>query len=70
MQPEQLMERSKLIPNAKSFQAPREHVDDPKAGVSNLKIFFLLLVGIMVVVAVTVAVITYLNERNSRKRFY
>lgn len=64
------MERSKIIPNAKSFQAPREHVDDPKPGTSNVKIFFMLLVGMLVVVAITVALVAYLNERNSRKRFY
>ncbi|XP_055849872.1 vesicular integral-membrane protein VIP36 [Episyrphus balteatus] len=67
---EQAIERTKLIPNAKSFEPPREHKDDSKPGMSNAKIFFILLFGMLACIAVCIFAISYYKEKNSRKRFY
>lgn len=64
------MARAAIIPNAKTFEAPREHRDDPKQGMSNTKIFFILLFGMLAAVAVAIFAVSYFKERNSRKRFY
>lgn len=70
LQPGQLTERSKIIPNAKTFEPPREHKEDPKPGMSNAKIFFILLFGMLAAIAIAIFAISYFKEKNSRKRFY
>jgi len=67
---EELIQRSSLIPNAKTFEAPREHKDDPKPGMSNVKIFFILLFGMLAAIVVAIFAISYFKDKNSKKRFY
>uniref|UniRef100_A0A1A9ZLB7 L-type lectin-like domain-containing protein n=1 Tax=Glossina pallidipes TaxID=7398 RepID=A0A1A9ZLB7_GLOPL len=68
--PEMIMARANIIPNAKTFEPPREHKDDPKPSMSNAKIFFILLFGMLIAVGVAIFAISYFKEKNSRKRFY
>ncbi|XP_053690729.1 vesicular integral-membrane protein VIP36 [Sabethes cyaneus] len=66
-------DRSKIIPSAATFEAPRDHKDDPKkSDFSNLKLFLLtLLTMLIVVVLVIMAVVFYQKHlENKRKRFY
>ncbi|XP_058450946.1 vesicular integral-membrane protein VIP36 isoform X2 [Malaya genurostris] len=66
-------DRSRIVPSAASFEAPREHKDDPKhSGTSNVKIFFFILLGMLIVVALVVIGIMFYqkHQENSRKRFY
>lgn len=70
MQHEEIMRRSNIIPNAKTFEPPREHKDDPKPGMSNAKIFFILLFVVLVTAGVAIFAISYFKDRNARKRFY
>jgi len=67
---EQAQERLKIIPKASTFEPPRERHEDPKPGMSNAKIFFLLLFGMLAAVAITVFIISYYKEKNAKKRFY
>lgn len=69
-QPDQIIARANIIPNAKTFEPPREHKDDPKPSMSNTKIFFILLFGMLAAVAVAIFAISYFKEKNARKRFY
>ncbi|XP_005188615.1 vesicular integral-membrane protein VIP36 [Musca domestica] len=68
--PDQIIARANIIPNAKTFEPPREHKDDPKPSMSNTKIFFILLFGMLAAVAVAIFAISYFKEKNARKRFY
>lgn len=68
--PEQALERTKIIPKASTFEPPRERTEDPKPGMSNAKIFFLLLFGMLAAIAITIFIISYYKEKNSKKRFY
>ncbi|XP_037946320.1 vesicular integral-membrane protein VIP36 [Teleopsis dalmanni] len=68
--PDDILARSKIIPNAKSYEPPRAHKDDPKPSMSNAKIFFILLFGMLIVIAVAIFAISYFKEKNNRKRFY
>jgi len=65
--------RDDVLPVAKSFEAPREHHDDPKnTGWSGVKVFFVTL-GVLLAIAATcvIGVMVYQNhQQNSRKRFY
>ncbi|XP_062556218.1 vesicular integral-membrane protein VIP36 [Armigeres subalbatus] len=66
-------DRSRIVPSAETFDAPRDHKDDPKqGGMSNVKIFFLiLLVMLIVVVLVVIGIMFYQkHQENARKRFY
>lgn len=47
-------ERQFLTPRASKFEEPREHVSDPKTGWSNLKIFFVLMLGMISAVVLSV----------------
>ncbi|SPP82698.1 blast:Adenomatous polyposis coli protein [Drosophila guanche] len=67
---DEIMRRTNIIPNAKSFEPPREHKDDPKPGMSNAKIFFILLLVVVVAALVAIFAISYFKDRNARKRFY
>lgn len=70
LQHEEIMKRTNIIPNAKTFEPPREHREDPKPGMSNAKIFFILLFVVIVTAAVAIFAISYFKDRNARKRFY
>nr|CAG4643264.1 EOG090X07L3 [Ilyocryptus agilis] len=66
-------DRSKIEPAALSFEPPREHVDDPKpSSLGGLKLFLLMLVGVLGIFAlVVVGIIIYQKrQEQSRKRFY
>lgn len=69
-QHDEIMQRTNIIPNAKTFEPPREHKEDPKPGMSNAKIFFILLCVVIVTAAVAIFAISYFKDRNARKRFY
>lgn len=66
-------DRSMIEPAAQSFEAPREHIDDPKPqSMSGLKLFLLMLFGVLgVFVCVVMGIIFYQKQQEqSRKRFY
>ncbi|XP_028140500.1 vesicular integral-membrane protein VIP36 [Diabrotica virgifera virgifera] len=66
-------DRSKIIPSASYFEAPRDHVDDPKpSGMSGVKLFFLMLLGsIGIVTCIVLGIMFYQKQQEkSRKRFY
>ena len=66
-------DRSKLTPSSSYFESPRDHVDDPKpSSMSGVKMFFLLLLGVLGCFAcVVVGIMIYQKQQdNSRKRFY
>ncbi|XP_055384540.1 vesicular integral-membrane protein VIP36 [Condylostylus longicornis] len=67
---EKALERTKIIPKSATFEPPRERHEDPKPSMSNAKIFFLLLFGMLAAVAITVFIISYYREKNAKKRFY
>lgn len=66
------VDRTKIIPSATRFEAPRERHEDPKPGSSNVKIFFIILFTLLIVVVLVVlAKYFYENyQKNSRKRLY
>lgn len=62
---------SKITPHAEKFAEHREHVHDPPARTSGLKIFFLVLLAIIVVVAAVCGGVWYYNEQQTKRgRFY
>ncbi|CRK88215.1 CLUMA_CG001996, isoform A [Clunio marinus] len=65
-------ERADIIPRATKFEEPREHVDDPKPGWSNLKIFCMLMFGMIGAVILSIAGYMYYEkyQQNKKKRFY
>jgi len=65
-------ERVEIIPRATKFEAPRDHVEDPKPGMSNAKIFFLLLFGMIAAVVLSIAGYMWWEkyQQNKKKRFY
>jgi len=66
-------DRSKLTPSSSFFESPRDHVEDPKpSSMSGVKLFFLLLLGVLGVFAcVVIGIMIYQKQQdNSRKRFY
>lgn len=65
-------DRSQVIPRASKFEEPREHVSDPKPGWSNLKIFVIILVGMIAGVILSIAGYMYYEkyQQNKKKRFY
>ncbi|XP_034948654.1 vesicular integral-membrane protein VIP36 [Chelonus insularis] len=66
-------DRSNIIPSATFFEPPRDHVDDPKpSSLSGIKIFLLMLVASLVIIACVVIGIMFYqkHQENSRKRFY
>lgn len=66
------VDRTKFIPTATKFEPPRERHEDPKPGMSNVKIFFLILFTLLIVVVLVVAGIYFYEnyQKNSRKRLY
>ncbi|XP_071050402.1 vesicular integral-membrane protein VIP36 [Onthophagus taurus] len=66
-------DRSKITPSATFFEPPRDHVDDPKpSALSGFKLFFLMLIGAIAIVAcVVIGIMFYQKQQEqSRKRFY
>lgn len=65
-------DRAHIIPHASKFEPPREHVDDPKPGWSNLKIFCVLMLGMITAVVLSIGgYMWYENyQKNKKKRFY
>lgn len=66
-------ERTKIIPKASSFEAPREHKEDPKpSSWSNVKIFFFILFGMLICCVLAIAGYMYYEkyQTNKKKRFY
>ena len=66
-------DRSNLSPSSAYFESPRDHVDDPKpSSMSGIKLFFLLLLGVLACIAcVIVGIMIYQKQQDtSRKRFY
>ncbi|KAK9889724.1 hypothetical protein WA026_007105 [Henosepilachna vigintioctopunctata] len=66
-------DRSKVLPSAKFFEPERERVEDVKSsGWSGVKLFFIMLLGgISLVAAVVVGIMFYQKrEERSKKRFY
>uniref|UniRef100_A0A0K2SVF1 Vesicular integralmembrane protein VIP36like [Nasonia vitripennis] n=3 Tax=Lepeophtheirus salmonis TaxID=72036 RepID=A0A0K2SVF1_LEPSM len=66
-------DRSKINPSSTYFTSPRDHVDDPKpSSMSGLKIFFVLLLGLLGCFAcVVIGIMIYQKQQdNSSKRFY
>ncbi|XP_043219096.1 vesicular integral-membrane protein VIP36-like [Amphibalanus amphitrite] len=66
-------ERANVLPSASFFEAPRDHVDDPKPSMmSGFKKLFLILVGVIVVCgAIFIGGIFYVKQNeHSRKRLY
>lgn len=66
------IDRTKIIPSATKFEAPRERHEDPKPGASNVKIFFMILFTLIIVVILVVAAKYFYEnyQKNSRKRLY
>uniref|UniRef100_A0A336MAH6 CSON014351 protein n=1 Tax=Culicoides sonorensis TaxID=179676 RepID=A0A336MAH6_CULSO len=66
------VDRTKIIPSATKFEAPRERHEDPKPGASNVKIFFMILFTLIIVVVLVVAAKYFYEnyQKNSRKRLY
>ncbi|EFA10355.1 vesicular integral-membrane protein VIP36 [Tribolium castaneum] len=66
-------DRSNIVPSATFFEPPRDHVEDPKpSSLSGFKVFILMLVGSIAVVACVVLGIMFYQKHheNKRKRFY
>ncbi|GLV44360.1 uncharacterized protein CBL_10164 [Carabus blaptoides fortunei] len=66
-------DRSNILPSATYFEPPRDHVEDPKpSSLSGVKIFLLMLVGSIALVACVVIGIMFYqkHQEHSRKRFY
>ncbi|XP_060871948.1 VIP36-like protein [Metopolophium dirhodum] len=70
---EALKDRSNIIPNAKVFSPPREHIEDTKSqSWSGLKIFFIVLFVIILIAALIVGGVWYweYQQTQSHKTFY
>jgi len=65
-------DRAHIIPKASKFEEPREHVSDPKPGWSNLKIFVILMLGMISAVILSIGGYMYWEkyQQNKKKRFY
>lgn len=71
-QPRYAVDRSQIIPQAMTFEPPRERKEDKPKSMSNVKIFFMILFGMIGAVVLTIVGIMYYqkHKENSRKRFY
>jgi lectin, mannose-binding 2 len=65
-------ERVHIVPQALSFEAPRERTEDSKksSGWSNIKIFFSIMLTMLGVAAIVVGIMSYQKNQNARKRLY
>lgn len=66
---EEANSRLNIVPEATLFEPPRPRKEDPKPGMSNVAIFFIILLGMLVAIVLTVLGIMYYQKRreNSRK---
>lgn len=67
------VDRSNVLPSATFFESPRDHIEDPKpSSLSGIKIFLLMLVGSVALVAcVVLGIMFYQKQQDKRmKRFY
>lgn len=71
-QAEPLEDRSNIIPSASVFEAPREHVDDPKPSSGGFWLFLSMLLIVLALCACGVGGLAFYQKRQeqSRKRFY
>lgn len=60
--------RKSIIPSAEVFEAPRERKDDVKPGMSNVKIFFLILFGMIAAIALAIFGIMYYQKQKETSR--
>ncbi|XP_071441797.1 vesicular integral-membrane protein VIP36 isoform X1 [Hetaerina americana] len=66
-------DRSQISPSAAFFESPRDHVEDPKpSSLSGIKIFLLMMVGAIAIIACVVIGIMFYqkHQEHSRKRLY
>ncbi|KPI93706.1 Vesicular integral-membrane protein VIP36 [Papilio xuthus] len=65
-------DRSKIIPSAASFEAPRDRVDDTKPAMSGVKSFlYMMFVAIVIMVVLVLGIMWYQKrQEQSRKRLY
>lgn len=66
-------DRASILPSATFFEAPREHIDDPKPAVSSgIKTFFMMLLcALVIIVFVVIAIMVYQKRsEQNRKRLY
>jgi len=65
-------DRSHILPSATNFEPPRDHVDDPQpSSLSGFKLFLLMLVGAIAIVAcVVIGIMFYQNHQQTKKRLY
>lgn len=65
-------DRSNVQPSAASFEAPRDHIDDPTPTSPGVKIFFMFLLGAIVLIVLAVLGIMFYQKQQerSRKRLY
>nr|CAG4645582.1 EOG090X07L3 [Lynceus sp. MCZ IZ 141354] len=67
-----LENRSIIVPSALVFEPPREHVEDDKPSMPNVKLFLIMFFTVMAIIAlIVVGVMVYQNRQTqNRKRFY
>lgn len=66
-------DRSGILPSATYFEPPRDHTEDPKpSSLSGIKIFLLMMIGCIAVVACVVMGIMFYQKQqeHGRRRFY
>lgn len=66
-------DRASILPSATFFEAPREHVEDPKpAPASGIKTFFIMLLcAVLLIICVVIGIMFYQKRaEQSRKRLY
>jgi len=71
--PEKAEDRNNIEPKAEFTASPRDHVEDPApSSMSGVKLFFLMLLGVLGCIAcLVIGIMIYQNQQeNSRKRFY
>jgi len=66
-----IIDRMSIIPSAEHSAAPRERKDDIKPGTSNLKIFFMILLGmIAAIVAAVLGVMYYQKHKETSRKLW
>nr|CAG4647966.1 EOG090X07L3 [Moina brachiata] len=65
-------DRANIVPAALSFEPPREHTEDPKPSMGGIKLFLIMLVSVLGIIAlVVIGIMLYQkHQEQSRKRFY
>ncbi|XP_076295456.1 vesicular integral-membrane protein VIP36 isoform X2 [Lasioglossum baleicum] len=71
--PKDQEDRSNILPSAAFYEAPREHIDDPKQSTLSRVMFFLLMLvsALAIIACIVIGIMWYQkHQENSRKRFY